>query len=71
MTPIPCDNDNCNLPSARVQNGVLIIESRHHGEIHRCTISLHLLQNLLTLNDKTVLSSAATTVSASARTLPP
>ena len=71
MTPIPCDNDNCKLPSARVQNGALIIESRHHGEIHRCTISLHLLQNLLTVSDKTVLSSALTVTSASERVSPP
>jgi len=59
------------LLSAAVVNGVLVIESRHHGEVHRCTISLHLLQNLLTVSDKTVLSSAATTVSATERTLPP
>ena len=24
----------CELPFARVQNGVLIVESRHHGEVH-------------------------------------
>jgi hypothetical protein len=71
MTPILCDNDNCKLPSARIVNGALVIESRHHGEVHRCTISLHLLQSLLTVSDKTMLSCATTTVSASERPLPP
>ncbi len=30
----------CKLPFARIQNGVLIIESRHHGEKHTNVISL-------------------------------
>jgi hypothetical protein len=51
ITPIPCDDDHCNLPVARILNGVLIIESRHHGKVHRGTISLHWLQNLLTSRD--------------------
>jgi hypothetical protein len=61
MTSIPCDNQHCHLPSARVINGVLIIESRHHGEVHRCTISLQLLQNLLTIDTHSVIECAATT----------
>jgi hypothetical protein len=30
----------CELPFARVQNGVLIVESRHHGQIHVNTIPI-------------------------------
>jgi hypothetical protein len=70
-TPISCDNEHCRLPSARVVNGALVIESRHHGEVHRCTISLHWLQSLLTTRDNSVVFSPATTVSAQKRVLPP
>jgi len=51
-TPIPCDDDNCNLPVGHVVDDVLIIESRHHGKRHRRTISLHYLRKLLTECDK-------------------
>ncbi len=30
----------CGLPYARVQNGCLVVESRHHGEKHTNAISL-------------------------------
>lgn len=30
----------CGLPFARIENGVLIIESRHHGEKHTNVIPL-------------------------------
>ena len=33
----------CELPYARLQNGVLIIESRHHGQIHVNTIPIAVL----------------------------
>jgi len=48
-TPILCDDQHCSLPVARVVNDVLVIESRHHGKVHRNTISLQRLLNLLTL----------------------
>jgi hypothetical protein len=60
-TPIPCDTPNCSLPSARIINGALVIESRHRGEVHRCTLSLHYLLKLLTGRDESVLPSALTT----------
>lgn len=33
----------CELPYARVQNGVLIIESRHHGQVHVNAIPIAVL----------------------------
>ena len=30
----------CNLPFARLQNGAIVIESRHHGEKHTNSISV-------------------------------
>jgi len=70
-TPIPCDDEHCTLPSAYVRNGVLVIESKHHGERHRCTVSLHYLHKLLTESGTTVLDSASTTVSTPLPVLPP
>ena len=54
-TPIPCDDPECKLPVARVLNGALVIESRHHGKVHRGTISLHALENLLTTCNNSVI----------------
>jgi hypothetical protein len=34
----------CRLPFARIENGCLIIESRHHGSRHTNTISLDVLE---------------------------
>lgn len=42
---LPCDK--CRLPYARVQNGCLVIESRHHGEIHTNAIPLAQVRALL------------------------
>lgn len=36
----------CGLPFGRIQNGALIIESRHHGERHTNTIAVQRLQQL-------------------------
>ena len=36
----------CGLPFGRVQNGVLIVESRHHGETHTNAIAVQRLQRL-------------------------
>ena len=30
-----CQCGQCGLPYARLQNGCIIIESRHHGETHQ------------------------------------
>ena len=30
----------CNLPFARLQNGAIVIESRHHGEKHINSVSV-------------------------------
>ena len=62
ITPILCDDQHCNLPSARIVNGTLIIESKHRGQLHRCTISLHRLQILLTQDEHCVLDSVSTRV---------
>jgi hypothetical protein len=37
---IPLRCSKCGLPYARVQNGVLIIESKHRGETHVNVIAL-------------------------------
>jgi hypothetical protein len=37
----------CGLPFARVQNGALVIESRHHGDKHYNVIALDMLRDLL------------------------
>jgi hypothetical protein len=34
MSEIVLRCDDCGLPWARVRNGVLMVESRHHGEKH-------------------------------------
>jgi hypothetical protein len=34
----------CGLPWARIENGVLIVESRHHGERHVNVIPVTVLQ---------------------------
>lgn len=36
----------CGLPWAKVQNGVLVVESRHHGERHVNVIALEELFKL-------------------------
>jgi hypothetical protein len=38
---------SCRLPFARIHNGVLIIQSRHHGQPHVNVISLSDLVRLL------------------------
>lgn len=37
---IPLRCSACGLPFARIQNGVLIIESKHHGQTHVNAVSL-------------------------------
>jgi hypothetical protein len=32
--------DKCGLPFARVQGGALVIESRHHGQVHVNVLSV-------------------------------
>lgn len=39
--------DECNLPYARVQDGVLVIESRHYGVKHTNVIRLEDMIELL------------------------
>jgi hypothetical protein len=42
---IPLRCSKCGLPFARVQNGVLIVESKHRGETHVNVIPLaHLIE---------------------------
>jgi hypothetical protein len=36
----------CGLPYARVVNGVLVVESRHHGEKHTSVIAIAELDKL-------------------------
>ena len=38
-----CDEKGCQLPVAYLKDGMLIIESRHHGEKHVSTIRVDLL----------------------------
>ena len=38
---------HCGLPWGKIENGCLIIESRHHGEKHTNHISLDMLYRLL------------------------
>lgn len=37
----------CGLPFARIQNGVLVVESRHHGQVHVNVLSLANILELL------------------------
>jgi hypothetical protein len=39
--------EQCGLPFGRIQNGVLVVESRHHGQVHMNVISLATIQKLL------------------------
>lgn len=41
----------CKLPFARIQNGVLIIESRHHGEKHTNVIALAELLRMISADE--------------------
>jgi hypothetical protein len=36
----------CRLPFAKLRNGVLIVESRHHGAVHVNVIAVHELARL-------------------------
>lgn len=45
--PVPCGCAGCELPFAYIQNGVLVIESRHHGEQHVNVLRLEELIRLL------------------------
>jgi hypothetical protein len=36
----------CNLPWAKIRNGVLIVESRHHGAVHVNVIALEVLSRM-------------------------
>lgn len=40
----------CNLPWAKIRNGVLIVESRHHGAVHVNVIAVNELERLATRN---------------------
>ena len=35
-----CSQEECSLPVAYLENGALIIESRHHGEKHETIFSI-------------------------------
>lgn len=35
-----CKEDGCTLPIAEIQNGVLLIKSRHHGREHINAIAI-------------------------------
>ena len=37
----------CNAPYGRLQNGVLIVDSRHHGEVHRNVVAVSELARLV------------------------
>jgi len=39
-TVLTCGKEGCHFPFARIQNGVLVIESRHHGESHVNVITM-------------------------------
>lgn len=43
--PLLCST--CRLPFAVVENGVLVIESRHHGEKHTNVLSLEAVYELV------------------------
>jgi len=45
IAPLPCSR--CGLPTGRIENGVLIIESRHHGQTHRNVYALDLLRRMI------------------------
>lgn len=45
--PVPCGCAGCELPFAYIQNGVLVIESRHHGEQHVNVLALAQVIELL------------------------
>jgi hypothetical protein len=64
MTAIHCDDPTCRLPSARIINGALVIESQHYGKKHYCTLSLTWLKDLLTNESQSGVPCAVTTVSA-------
>jgi hypothetical protein len=40
----------CNLPWAKIRNGVLIVESRHHGAIHVNVIAVDEVVRLRSAN---------------------
>lgn len=40
----------CNLPWAKIRNGVLIVESRHHGAVHVNVVAVSELEKLATQN---------------------
>jgi hypothetical protein len=40
----------CKLPWAKIRNGVLIVESRHHGAVHVNVIAVSELEKLATQN---------------------
>lgn len=41
-----CGEDDCNLPWARIQNGCLIVVSRHRGELHTNVIPIDKLYEM-------------------------
>ena len=40
----------CNLPWAKIRNGVLIVESRHHGAVHVNVIAVDALAQMRRAN---------------------
>lgn len=42
---LPCSR--CGLPTGRIENGVLIIESRHHGRTHRNVYALDQIRRMI------------------------
>ena len=40
MTDIFCSTPGCSLPVARIQDGMLVVTSRHHGEHHVTRVPL-------------------------------
>lgn len=43
--PLKCSR--CGLPYAHVENGVLIVTARHHGEKHECVIAVSELVKIM------------------------
>ena len=41
-----CTRDDCRLPYARIEGGVLVIEARYHGHRHSNSISIEELMRL-------------------------
>jgi len=47
---IPLMCSCCNLPFAYLRNGVLVVQSRHHGQSHQNVVAVSELSRILTVS---------------------